>query len=406
MEEFVKQILERGVKAADFDKKTSFAEPLWFLRNGFTPVPLAGLTHYVNLKKGVAVILKAITPRGVKIEAITDKTGRLLVEGKNFGTTINVPDLFKIGEYVESQKILAAYPSDTQSEDDFVFVGQYWIKTEYDDYAINPTDRNHNDLPFKIVCSNNIGHERWSKYDLRDFPDKAKKEGYEYLPIFYFSHGGQAVQTKPFNSPYSDWDSGQVGWIFVEPVTGRKEWGKKWRKMARSFMEASVQEWNAWMQGDAFYISVGHGDETLDSCGGLIGDKDYGTSEGVYSALHYLKYDVKERIEKHHLLERSDEMNAYHIMCRYESGTISKEEKDAFLTLIKARAAYDKADEAIGTILDAKFAQQIQSAMSENDLDVVEKALTNYPDCVSKTLMYKRLLMRSDELETGSTTKS
>lgn len=399
MEEFVKQILECGVKTADFDKKTSLAEPLWFLRNGFTPAPLDGLTHYVNLKKGVAVILKAITPHGVKIEAITDQVGRMLVEGKNFGTTINVPDLFKIGEYVESQKILAEYPSDMQSENDFVFVGQYWVKAEYDSYAINPTDRNHNDLPFKIVCSNSIGHERWSKYDLRDFPDKAKKEGYEYLPIFYFSHSGESVQTKPFSGPHSSWDSGQVGWIFVEPATGREEWGKKWRKMARSYMETSVKEWDDWMRGDAFFVSVGHGDETLDSCGSFIGDKDYGVTEGICTALYYLKSDVKERIENHHLLERSDEMNAYHVMRMHERSAISKEEKDAFLTFIKARAAYHKASERVGELLNEKFKMRIENATTQAELTEIRKEMELYPDCVEKTLLIRSLLMKGDGLK-------
>lgn len=399
MDEFIKQILECGVKAADFDKKTSFAEPLWFLRNGFTPVPLAGLTHWVNLKKGVAVILKAITPRGVKIEAITDQVGRMLVEGKNFGTTINVPDLFKIGEYVESQKMLAEYPSDTQSEDDFVFVGRYWVKTEYDSCAVNPISQEVDDLPFKIVCSNNIGHERWSKYDLRDFPDKAKKEGYEYLPIFYFSHGGQAVQTKPFNGSHSDWDSGQVGWIFVEPATGRKEWGGKWRKNAGSFMEASVTEWNAWMQGDAYFVSVGQDDETIDTCGGYIGDKDYAVAEGIYSALRYLKSDVKERMEKHHLLERADEMNAYHIMRMHESALISKEEKGAFLRFIRARASYHKASERVGELLNEKFKIRIENATTQGELTEIRKEMAQFPDCVEKTLMIRSLLMKGDGLK-------
>jgi len=400
MEDFIKQILECGVKAADFDKKTSFAEPLWFLRNGFTPVPLgSGLTHWVNLKKGVAVILKAITPRGVKIEAITDRVGRMLAEGKNFGTAINVPDLFKIAEYVESQKILGTYPSDMQSENDFVFVGQFWVKTDYDSYATNPIDQKENDLPFKIICSNNIGHEKWDKGDLRAFPDKAKKEGYEYLPIFYFSHGEQAVQTKPFNGSHSDWDSGQVGWIFVEPATGRKEWGKKWRKTAGSFMEASVTEWNAWMQGDAYFVSIGQDDETLDTCGGYIGDKDYAVAEGIYSALNYLKSDVKERIEKHHLLERADEMNAYRIMRMHERGAISEEEKDAFLAFIKARAVYHKASERVGELLNGKFKMRVENAATQAELTEIRKEMDLYPDCVEKTLMIRSLLMKGDGLK-------
>lgn len=399
MDEFIKQILECGVKAVDFDKKTSFEERLWFLQNGFTPVPLAGLTHWVNLKKGVAVILKVITPHGVTIEAITDKAGRLLVEGKKYGTTINVPDLFKIGEYVESQKILAEYPSDMQSENDFVFIGQYWVKTDYDSYATNPIDQKENDLPFKIICSNNIGHERWSKDDLRDFPNKAKKEGYEYLPIFYFSHSGESVQTKPFTDPHAYWDSGQVGWIFVEPVTGREEWGKKWRKMARSYMETSVKEWDAWMRGDAFFMSVGHGDETLDSCGSFIGDKDYALTEGICTALCYLKSDVKERIENHHLLERSDEMNAYHVMCRYERGAISKEEKDAFLTFIKARAAYHKASERVGELLNEKFKMRIENATTQDELNEIRKEMEQFPECFERTWMVHSVIIKGDGLK-------
>lgn len=399
MDEFIKQILECGVKAADFDKKLSFAEPLWLLRNGFTPAPLGDVTHWVHLKEGVALVLRKAKPCGVAIEAITDKVGRLLVEGNNFGTTINAPDLFKIAEYVESQKILAEYPSDMQSEDDFVFVGRYWVKTEYDSYAINPTNREHNDLPFKIVCSNNIGHEKWSKDDLRDFPNKAKKEGYEYLPIFYFSHSEESVQTKPFSGPHSSWDSGQVGWIFVEPVTGRKEWGKKWRKMARSYMEASVKEWDAWMQDDVFFMSVGHGDETLDSCGSYIGDKDYALTEGIRTALCYLKSDVKERIENHHLLERSDEMNAYHVIRVYERGAISKEEKDAFLAFIKARAAYHKASERVGELLNEKFKMRIENATTQAELTEIRKEMELYPDCVEKTLLIRSLLMKGDGLK-------
>jgi hypothetical protein len=322
----------------------------------------------------------------------------LLVEGKKYGTTINVPDLFKIGEYVESQKILATYPSDMQSENDFVFVGRYWVKTDYDSYAINPISQKEYNLPFKIVCSNYIGHEKWDKDDLRAFPDKAKKEGYEYLPIYYFNHGDTAVQTKPFTGPYAYWDSGQVGWIFVEPATGRKEWGKKWRKMARSYMETSVKQWDAYMQDDVYFMSVGHEDETLDSCGSFIGDKDYAVAEGVCRALCYLKFDVKEQIEKHHLLERADELNACRSVRMHEHGLITKEEKNAFIDFIRAQAAYHKTSEAIGAILDEKYKRRIEDAQKQEELTAIHKEMSMYPECVEKTLLIRSLLMKGDSL--------
>lgn len=390
---------KEAVKVSEHDKKVSFTEELWLIRNGFTPAPLDGVTHWVNLKEGVALVLQATQPYGVKIAAITDRTGRLLVEGKNYGTGIHVPDLFKIGEWVESQKILAKCPSDAGCDDHFEFIGPYCVRVNYDEYARSPIDEREYDLPFKIVCSNYIGHEKWSKDDLRSFPDKAKKEGYEYLPIFCYDHSGISVKTRPFNGPYADWDSGQVGWIFVKPSTGKDEWGKKWRKMARSYMEASVEKWDAYLRGNVFFVEVLEGDEQLDSCGDYIGDKDYALEEGISTALCYLKTAVKEQIEKHHLLERSDELNAYRSVRMHEHGLITKEEKNAFLSFVRAQAAYDKASEAIGAILDEKYKRRIKDAQTQQELTAIHKEMSMYPECIGKTLLIRSLLMKGDGLK-------
>lgn len=393
---------KEAVKVSEHDKKLSFVEPLWLLRNGFTPAPLDDTTHWVNLKEGVALVLRKTTPYGVAIAAITDRAGRLLVEGKKYGTTINVPDLFKIGEWVESQKILTAYPSHVADDDDdcyFQFIGPFCVNVTYDAYARSPINEKEQEHPFRVVCSNNIGHEKWDKDDLRDFPNKAKKEGYEYLPVFYFSHGDTAVKTKPFTGPHAYWDSGQVGWIFVEPATGREEWGRKWRKMARDYMETAVEEWDSYLRGDKFFVEVLAGDDRLDSCGGYIGDKDYALEEGISTALCYLKTAVKEQIELHHLLERSDELNAHRSVRMHEHGLITKEEKNTFIDFIRAQAAYHKASEAIGAILDEKYKRRIEDAQTQQELRDIHKEMTMYPECVEKTLLIRSLLMKGDGLK-------
>lgn len=402
MEESINQILKHAVKVSAHDKKISHAEPLWLLRNGFTPAPLDDVTHWVNLKEGVALVLRKTTPYGVAIAAITDRTGRPIVEGKAYGTSIHVPDLFKIGEWVESQKILTAYPSHVADDDDdcyFQFIGPFCVNVTYDAYVRNPINEKEQDHPFRVVCSNNIGHEKWDKDDLRSFPDKAKKEGYEYLPIYYFSHGDTAVKTKPFTGPHAYWDSGQVGWIFVEPATGREEWGKRWRKMARKYMEASVVEWDSYLRGDNFFVEVLQGDDRLDGCGGYIGDKDYALEEGVCTALRFLRSAVKDQIEKFHLLERSDELNAYRSVRMYEHGLITKEEKNAFIAFIRAQAAYDKASEAIGAVLDEKYKRRIETAQTQQELTAIHKEMSMYPECVEKTLLIRSLLMKGDGLK-------
>jgi hypothetical protein len=350
----------------------------------------------------VALVLRKTTPYGVAIAAITDRTGRPIVEGKAYGTSIHVPDLFKIGEWVESQKILTAYPSHVSNYDDgcyFQFIGPFCVNVSYDKYALSPIDEKENDLPFKVVCSNYIGHEKWSKDDLRSFPDKAKKEGYEYLPIYYFNHSDESVQTKPFNGPHADWDSGQVGWIFVEPATGREEWGRKWRKMAREYMETAVEEWDSYLRGENFFVEVLEGDDRLDSCGSYIGDKDYALEEGIGTALCCLKKAVKEQIEKHNLIEMADELNAYGSVRMCERGLITKQEKDAFLAFIRARATYHKASEAIGAILDEKYKSRIETAQTQQELRDIHKEMSMYPECVEKTLLIRSLLMKGDSLK-------
>ena len=46
---------------------------------------------------------------------------------------------------------------------------------------------------------------------------KVISEKYLMLPLYLYDHSGLAMSTESFSgrAPHAEWDSGQVGWIYV-----------------------------------------------------------------------------------------------------------------------------------------------------------------------------------------------
>jgi len=89
------------------------------------------------------------------------------------------------------------------------------------------------------------------------------------------------MNTSGFSCP---WDSGQVGFIYVERKDMLEEFGKKrmseqLREKAEEILRSEVEEYDNFLKGDVFYITVDRNDpergevEELDSCGGFIGQE-------------------------------------------------------------------------------------------------------------------------------------
>jgi len=174
----------------------------------------------------------------------------------------------------------------------------YTITIENEQYPFNP--RKEYDNVGKMVC--------WHRYDLgdeqptvdpeeyNDILDKVEKDGGVVLPLYLYDHSGITMSTTPFSCP---WDSGQVGWIYVEADTIRKEWGGKSKRLteaarekARRCLISEVETYDQYLTGEVYGYNIAFADEPLDSCWGYYGIES--VRESAAKALaYYLNKDKK-----------------------------------------------------------------------------------------------------------------
>lgn len=141
------------------------------------------------------------------------------------------------------------------------------IKIFQDDDAMNPRTKWGN--MGKMVCFHrrydlgDKGHHYNYPEELQAFLDESKAI---YLPLYLLDHSGLSMNTGGFNCP---WDSGQVGVIYVTRETIVKEYGKdtkKNREKALKYLQAEVETYNRYLQGDVYGYSV-EKVNTCDKCG-------------------------------------------------------------------------------------------------------------------------------------------
>jgi len=110
------------------------------------------------------------------------------------------------------------------------------------------------------------------------------------LPLYLYAHGGITMNTTGFSCR---WDSGQVGFIYATREQILKEFGgkrvtKKLREKVADILRYEVEEYDQYLTGDVWSISVTEDGEGVDSCHGLFG-YDY--------ALEYAKSNI-DHMEK------------------------------------------------------------------------------------------------------------
>lgn len=164
-------------------------------------------------------------------------------------------------------------------------VDGYTIKIEQDHNPLNP--RTEYDNVGKMVCWHrryNLGdeqptrspdeylhymmwerehrlHGKWvpddiKEKDLQAYIDKR----FVVLPLYLYDHSGLSMSTGPFGCP---WDSGQVGFIYVESES--KEYDD-----LEAGLKGEVKTYSQYLQRDVWgYIIEASDGETLDSCWGF-----------------------------------------------------------------------------------------------------------------------------------------
>lgn len=100
------------------------------------------------------------------------------------------------------------------------------------------------------------------------------KEYAVILNLYLYDHSGITMRTTPFSCRF---DSGQVGYIYVTKKEIRKEYDSAAKNICekiKSYLQDEVKEYDHYLRGDCYYVTVSYNGDTLDSCCGFIGDFD------------------------------------------------------------------------------------------------------------------------------------
>jgi hypothetical protein len=120
--------------------------------------------------------------------------------------------------------------------------------------------------------------------DFQSLEDYLKASGAAViLPLYLYDHGGITISTRPFSCP---WDSGQIGFIYLDKKDLEKEFGNnplmidggrltpQLQKLALEILETEVETYNQYLTGDVWGYRIFKGEEEVDSCWGFFG-RDY-----------------------------------------------------------------------------------------------------------------------------------
>lgn len=161
--------------------------------------------------------------------------------------------------------------------------GQYTIHIETDDCSESPRDW---DNLGKMVCKHNrytLGDKEsenipWAEFDSWDEVQSYLEKNYDIaiiLPLFLHDHSSLSMNTGGFNDR---WDSGQVGFIFIERDKIKREYGvkrisKKLLEKVTGYLKGEVETYSKYLGGEVYWyqiINTKTGEE-IDSCGGWYG---------------------------------------------------------------------------------------------------------------------------------------
>lgn len=100
------------------------------------------------------------------------------------------------------------------------------------------------------------------------------------LPLYLYDHSGLRIKVGSFQGllpqGHAEFDSGQIGFIFVSREAALKEYGGKKltaKKLAqaRMVLEGEVETYDQYLRGDVYGYAVKDAGEHLDSCWGFYG---------------------------------------------------------------------------------------------------------------------------------------
>ena len=192
------------------------------------------------------------------------------------------------------------------------------IKIFQDDY---PEDPREWDNIGTMVCDHgnyNLGDKKVSdvidQENCNSWEDVQKELIKEFdiaiiLPLYLYDHSGLRMKIGSFQGylpqGHAEFDSGQVGFIYVtrEKVIyeyGNKNLTKKSIKKAADYLAGEIETYDNYLSGQVYGYSVEDIKKELitDSCFGYYGDTDYMIKEAKSNIDHYLRQKQLEKQNK------------------------------------------------------------------------------------------------------------
>lgn len=145
--------------------------------------------------------------------------------------------------------------------------------------TVNP--REYDNLG-KMVC----WHKRYQLGDSHNYDTPQDfKESDEYkdsivcLPLYLYDHSGIVISISPFigREVYSEWDSGQVGYIYATKERVQNllniEPSEENQGIVAKVLSDETELYNSFLQGDTYgFTLTGHDGSEIEQMGGFIGE--------------------------------------------------------------------------------------------------------------------------------------
>lgn len=144
-------------------------------------------------------------------------------------------------------------------------VGKYTVKVLQDSDPVNP--RTELDNLSDMVCFHrryNLGDKH--NMDIEEAQEILKRKDIHWLPLYLYDHSGITMSTGAFSC---SWDSGQVGFIYLEKEVHKRECNRKRanKKHMEEIMRAEVEEYDNYLTGEVYgYIVEDEEGNNIDSC--------------------------------------------------------------------------------------------------------------------------------------------
>lgn len=173
-------------------------------------------------------------------------------------------------------------------------------RTEWDNLGTMVCFHNGYDLGDENHGYDHNDYESWE--ELYNAIDK-QEDALIILPLHLYDHSGIAMKVGSWvgKAHHAEWDSGQVGFIFISKEKVREEYSAKRisSKLANriaTYLEGEVETYTQYLEGSVYGYTTGD-----DSCGGYYGydhEKSGLLDEAKSTIDHEIKAEIKERINK------------------------------------------------------------------------------------------------------------